>query len=60
MEGVAQMKKMKYEPTNIQPNLDNRGKTLRGCEKNTYDSEPEPPPIFGFLMMPTTPPAPDL
>jgi len=45
-------KATKPKPTNIQENLDNRGKTLRGCEKNTYDSEPDPPPMFGIFMMP--------
>ena len=46
------MKKLKHGPTNIQENLDNRGKTLRGCEKNTYNSEPDPLPTFGIFMMP--------
>ena len=46
------MKKLNYEPTDIQSNLDNRGKTLRGCEKNTYDSAPDPMPVFGIFAMP--------
>ena len=50
------MQKLKYGPTQIQQNLDNRGKTLRGCEKNTYDSEPDPmPDIFGVFLMPRAP-----
>ena len=48
------MKKLKYQPTNIQANLDNRGKTLHGCENNTYDSEPDPMPVFSMLIMPMT------
>jgi len=42
----------KPQPTQIQQNLDNRGKTLRGCEQNTYDSEPDPMPFFGIMMIP--------
>lgn len=43
------MEKTKPNPTNIQENLDNRGKTLGGCEENTYDSEPDP--VFDFLFL---------
>ena len=44
------MKKVtKPKPTNIQENLDNRGKTLQGCEENTYNSEPDPEPVFLFF-----------
>ena len=45
------MKKTKPEPTDIQKNLDNRNKTLQGCEHNSYDSEPDPEPelmLFGI------------
>jgi len=44
------MEKLKIEPTPIQENLDNRYKTLGGCEENTYDSEPDPPLDLIFLM----------
>ena len=44
------MKKVtKSKPTDIQKNLDNRGKTLQGCKENTYDSEPDPEPMFLFF-----------
>ena len=46
------MKKLNYSPTQIQQNLDNRGKTLGGCEKNTYDSEPDQIPFFSLFIMP--------
>lgn len=42
------MDKVKIEPTNIQPNLDNRNETLKGCEENTYNSEP--PDIDPFFL----------
>jgi len=45
------MKVTKPTPTPIQENLDNRGKTLKGCEKSTYDAEPDPPPMFGIFMV---------
>ena len=41
----------KPKPTDIQSNLDNRGKTLKGCEHNTYDSEPDPMPVFGLAIL---------
>ena len=41
----------KSEPTNIQSNLDNRGKTLQGCKDNSYDSEPDPEPMLVFYGM---------
>ena len=44
------MEKLKIEPTQIQENLDNRYKTLGGCEDNTYDSEPDEYDIFGFVF----------
>lgn len=34
------MEELRIKPTNVQPNLDNRNKTLGGCEEDTYDSEP--------------------
>ncbi|MEJ2066313.1 MAG: hypothetical protein P8X74_24045 [Reinekea sp.] len=43
------MKETKPEPTNIQPNLDNRNKTLQGCEDDTYNSEPYPEDLMGFF-----------
>lgn len=43
------MKTTKPEPTDIQKNLDNRDKTLQGCEHNSYDSEPDPEPILMFM-----------
>jgi len=49
------MKVTKSKPTDIQANLDNRGKTLRGCENNTYDSQPDPLPVFGIFMVPEMP-----
>ncbi|MGW8324077.1 MAG: hypothetical protein ACWGNI_00145 [Desulfobacterales bacterium] len=45
------MKTTKPEPTDIQANLDNRGKTLQGHEHDSYDSEPDPEPVFLFLGM---------
>jgi len=44
------MKKIKTEPTDIQANLDNRWKTLKGGKENTYDSEPDPEPYGIFLV----------
>jgi len=45
------MKSEKPKPTDIQPNLDNRNKTLQGCEENTYDCEPDPEPTLWFFPL---------